>query len=883
MMEDVHLARRIACAASVAAVLAAFAACGGSGQTFTTPTSLTKCAVTLAVGDSTLPANGASGHIGVTTERECQWTASSDAAWLSITAGASGQGNGTVDYTAAANVDPVARTGNVTLNGQRAPFTQAAGACRVDLSAASASFPQAGGAGSVDVHTSSALCQWTASSDKSWIVLHATSGKGPGTVGFDVAPATAPRTGAITIGGASFSVIQSQGCTYAIAPASYEVGSAGGQTTVAVTAGADCPWTAASNADWVTVAQGATGTAAGTVTLVVSPTDGPSRATTVVIAGQSFAITQSPGCSLTVSPTSLSVPASASADRVTVSGGAGCPWSASTGASWITITSGASGQGNGTVTFSVAADTGPSRSGTLTVAGRTVTVSQVQGCAFTISPESQSVPDEGGSASTSVTTADGCGWTATSNASWIKIKKGERGTGPGRVDLQASANSGPSRSGTATIAGRTFTLEQTQGCKFSLNRTSVPIGGNGDTFAIDVKADAGCAWTAASHVSWIAVTAGSNGSGHGTVTITIAANTGPPRSGTLTIADQTFTVNQTGGCAYRIAPQSQSVPAGGGTVPVSVMADAGCAWQAAASAPWIAVSSGASGSGNGTVVLTVLASDDQARTGSAIIAGQTFTVQQGSGCAIRLSEGSQAFPVAGGPASVGVATGAACPWTAVSNAPWIAITSGGSGTGNGAVGFSVAANSGAARASSIAVNGITFNVTQASGCSYNVAPGTIPEPAGGGDPSVSVATTNDCGWTSASGASWIAIVGSGSGSGNGAVQLHVDANAGAPRSGGVTIAGTAVTVTQDGACSFALSSGSASVGEHGGKGEVDVTAGPGCAWTATSNVPWVTISDGATGMSNGKVHFEVDGNDTGITRTGTLTIAGQTFTIVQGS
>ena len=61
---------------------------------------------------------------------------------------------------------------------------------------------------------------------------------------------------------------------------------------------------------------------------------------------------------------------------VTVSAGSACPWTASASAVWITVTSGASGSGDGTVSLSVSANTGAPRSATLTVAGRSVTVSQ---------------------------------------------------------------------------------------------------------------------------------------------------------------------------------------------------------------------------------------------------------------------------------------------------------------------------------------------------------------------------------------------------------------------------------------------------------------------------------------------------------------------------
>ena len=53
-----------------------------------------------------------------------------------------------------------------------------------------------------------------------------------------------------------------------------------------------------------------------------------------------------------------------------------CSWSASSGVSWIAVTSGASGSGNGTVTYSYTTNTGNDRKGTITVAGRTFTLEQ---------------------------------------------------------------------------------------------------------------------------------------------------------------------------------------------------------------------------------------------------------------------------------------------------------------------------------------------------------------------------------------------------------------------------------------------------------------------------------------------------------------------------
>jgi hypothetical protein len=57
-----------------------------------------------------------------------------------------------------------------------------------------------------------------------------------------------------------------------------------------------------------------------------------------------------------------------------------CTWTAvSNNPSWITITGGASGTGPGTVTYSITANNGPARTGTITIGGQTFTVTQAAG------------------------------------------------------------------------------------------------------------------------------------------------------------------------------------------------------------------------------------------------------------------------------------------------------------------------------------------------------------------------------------------------------------------------------------------------------------------------------------------------------------------------
>lgn len=83
-------------------------------------------------------------------------------------------------------------------------------------------------------------------------------------------------------------------------------------------------------------------------------------------------------------------------------------------------------------------------------------------------------------------------------------------------------------------------------------------------------------------------------------------------------------------------------------------------------------------------------------------------------------------------------------------------------------------------------------------------------------------------------------------------------------------------------CSFTVSPTSFSVSAPAITKSVTVTASAStCGWTATSNVSWITITAGASGTGNGTVTFTVAANTRYRSRTGTLTIAGKTFTVTQ--
>ncbi len=84
---------------------------------------------------------------------------------------------------------------------------------------------------------------------------------------------------------------------------------------------------------------------------------------------------------------------------------------------------------------------------------------------------------------------------------------------------------------------------------------------SGGTGSINVITQTGRAWNSASNEPWITITSGSSGSGNGTVNYSVSAHTGiNSRSGTVTIAGQTFAVTQSGSSGYAVAPMALYFP-----------------------------------------------------------------------------------------------------------------------------------------------------------------------------------------------------------------------------------------------------------------------------------------------------------------------------------
>lgn len=336
-------------------------------------------------------------------------------------------------------------------------------------------------------------------------------------------------------------------------------------------------------------------------------------------------------CSYTLAETTKNVGASTTNTSVGITAPAGCAWTATTSTSWITLTT-ATGSGNGAVAFTVSSNaTANPRTGTITVAGQTITVVQAGvECTYSVTPASQEVSHLAGGGSLSLSAPVGCSWTASSNRSWMTMTN-PSGSGTSTVNFSVTANtSTSSRSGTITVGGQSVSVTQSGvPCSYTLSATTQNVTHAAGTNSVNVTTTSSCSWTASTSTSWITVT-NTSGTGNGTVNYSFEANPGSTsRTGTITIGGQTLTVTQEATpCTYTLSAASHSFPASGGSASVTVTAPVGCTWTVSSNQSWL-TSTTTSGSGNGTVPFSATANAGvQTRGATLTVGGQAVAVSQ---------------------------------------------------------------------------------------------------------------------------------------------------------------------------------------------------------------------------------------------------------------
>ncbi len=661
---------------------------------------------------------GGTGSITVTAPANCSWTVTGNPGWVTINSGASGTGNGIVAYTVQTNDSVIARQTVLTISGQNFIINEGGltGSCAITPIAVGQTINgtlvvsdcyslQRGQLFPADRYSFSGTAGQRVAirADSSTVdtflylidptgVAVASNDDGDSRIGARI-PAgtdffTLASSGTYQIEVTSFGTTASTGaysislsdgsanCSYATAPAEQSFSATGGNGSIAVTAtGNGCNWTVASNADWITLNSGATGSGTGTVNFTVAGNSGPTRTAYVIVAGQLVIVTQ----------TGIGIPTFARWDKQTsgttnqlnhvyflddtqgwtVGANSTARRTTDGGANWNSFTVAGPVQSLNSVRFfdSFLGWVGGEKLTAATTDGslnwprlefatgtrsrlfpispiNAFTVGERDGTGFHANAVIISFLGLGQETQTLATpfplrdiylSNPANGWSVGDKGQIFRLSKGgnrfDEQTGATAQNLNGifaldlwtawavgdgglilkTINGGaswkPQSSGVATAlrdvhfinadrgwavgdggvilvthnGGATW-LSETSGitddlrsihansingvyavgangrivkrslCAYTLSAANASFdfaGGNG---SFNVTTTAGCSWTANSSANWITINNGSPGSGNGTLNFTVAPNTGPARTGTITVADQTFTISQSMSC-----------------------------------------------------------------------------------------------------------------------------------------------------------------------------------------------------------------------------------------------------------------------------------------------------------------------------------------------
>ncbi|MDR3699623.1 MAG: SBBP repeat-containing protein [Candidatus Sulfopaludibacter sp.] len=255
-------------------------------------------------------------------------------------------------------------------------------------------------------------------------------------------------------------------------------------------------------------------------------------------------------------------------------------------------------------------------------------------------------------------------------------------------------------------------------CSYTVQPGLQIIYGQAQTLTYVVTAPGSCGWTVSTDQPWATIGSAAASSGADIVTVNVTANTsGASRTVNLTLAGQAIPVIQAAStCSYSVNPGMGTVPVGGGTVAINVIAPDGCPWSVGNPYPSVvSFPSGSIGSGGGTVTASVAPASTAGPRNLGLPVGNTmFAIFQSGLCSYSLSNAGGPFGASGQSGAFTINTGGICPWTAVSNQLWLTVTAGGGGNGPGTVNYTIAPNAtGSPRVGAITAGGQTFTVVQA--------------------------------------------------------------------------------------------------------------------------------------------------------------------------
>ena len=687
-------------------------------------------------------------------------------------------------------------------------------------------------------------------------------------------------------------------CIYSVTPSGRTHGHGATNNLIVVNAETNCAWTVENDSSWITLLSGGNGgTGTGVVNYAVSQnTNVVGRTGIVTIASQTFIVRQeSAPCNFSLTPATRTHGPGAANNSIDMGAVAGCGWGVVNTSVWITFPGATSGVGNGTVPYSVAANTTPLyRTGHVVIADQVFALIQRSApCLYELSPTNRSHGYAGSTGLVTVSTGPSCTWSVDNTNTWITIITNASGIGVGTFVYNVGPNPDNfPRSGTFSVFDQSFTVfQQLAPCSVSIAPTSESISADAETNVVVVSSPGNCAWGVTNNNSWITVFPLS-GTGNGTVTWSVPDNVSSVgRTGVVQISGNNFTVRQAGlNCNFRLSPTNRMHGYAATTNSVNLDTLNLCSWDVVNANSWVTILSAGNGLGDSTIVYALAANGDLAdRSGVVQIGGQPFYLtQRGISCALTVSPLDRAHGHGFASNSISVMTTPGCAWGVINTNSWISIITPLNGTGTGVVNYTVAPNpTPFPRSGFVSIEEATILISQAGvPCTYSVTPATRTHGYGAvTNSSFNLITTNGCPWGIVNTNTWIAITDGDGGTNSATVTYTVDANPNPiERIGVVTVDGQTFTITQRATvCFFSLSPGMRNHGHGSTTGTVGIATASGCSWPVVNTNEWISILSYTNGLGTGAVSYAVSSNLNVSPRMGMVYIGDQTFVVTQAA
>ena len=418
-------------------------------------------------------------------------------------------------------------------------------------------------------------------------------------------------------------------CTFILTPSSVSVAASTNplfQGSFRVDANLNsCVRNAVSNANWLTVQLGQTGTGDGIVGYAVENNLTPvARSGTISVGSAAFTVNQAANpCRTTVTLQG--------GNGITADGGTRvlnvettCQWTAVSTADWITFSSPNGTTGNGAVVLNIGRNTtARTRTATVTVGTQSVVINQAAAnCSYVFAPAALQASPGGGTLFSQIQTT--CEWNANSSATWLRASPAS-GTGFAQLTITVAENGTATDPRTATITAGSATLTVTQPpapCNLQFTSTPAQVAAAGGSGSIGVNTS--CAtWIASATVPWIRLMQSANA-----VAYTVEGNpSAQPRQGEVRAGPANVTISQAGStCTYTLTPETLDIPAAGSQGSVTVSAGAGCAWTPLSSTGWFRI--GAVVEGRSFAYTADANPSGDPRTATVAIATRTLNVTQ---------------------------------------------------------------------------------------------------------------------------------------------------------------------------------------------------------------------------------------------------------------